>query len=99
MMHYFHSLGIHEHDEVLYEMGMKEKEHEMYFLERVKNSKLLPLFEKVFRWGRGRSKNDVDLENQLAVESSHLYCRRGHGVADEAAKIEMITGDPSLRSG
>src|ERR1043166_6467840 len=25
MMHYFHALGIKEHDEVLYQMGIKEK--------------------------------------------------------------------------
>ena len=30
MMHYFHSLGIKDHDQILYEMGMKEKEHEVY---------------------------------------------------------------------
>jgi hypothetical protein len=32
MKHYFNSLGIKKHDVVLYEMGMKEKEHEVYFL-------------------------------------------------------------------
>jgi len=31
MMQYFHSLGIVEHNHVLYEMGIKEKEHEVYF--------------------------------------------------------------------
>ena len=48
MMHYFHEIGIKDHDEVLYEMGMKEKEHEVYFLEQIKNDKLLPFFEKIF---------------------------------------------------
>jgi hypothetical protein len=76
MMQYFHSLGIRDQDEVLYEMGMKEKEHEMYFLDRVKSSKLLPVFEKVFRWGRNSSLNDVDLENKYSFESSHQYCRK-----------------------
>jgi hypothetical protein len=48
MMRYFHSLGIREHDAILYEMGMKEKEHEVYFLEQIKTSRLLPFFERVF---------------------------------------------------
>ena len=44
MMKYFHTLGITEHDESLYEMGIKEKEHEVHFLEIIKDSKLLPYF-------------------------------------------------------
>ena len=31
MMRYFNEIEIREHDEVLYEMAMKEKEHEAYF--------------------------------------------------------------------
>ena len=38
MKHYFNSLGITEHDVVLYEMGIKEKEHEVYFLEQINGS-------------------------------------------------------------
>lgn len=75
MMHYFHSLGIRNHDEVLYEMGMKEKEHEVYFLEQIKTSRLLPLFEKIFAWGRKSSLNDVDIENKYSVEKSEQYCK------------------------
>jgi hypothetical protein len=74
MMHRFHSLGITEHDAILYEMGMKEKEHEVYFLEHIKESRLLPLFEKLFSWGRGSSHNDVDLENRDSIAQSHRYC-------------------------
>src|SRR3982750_51786 len=37
MMQYFHQLGITEHNHILYEMGIKEKEHEIYFLDRIKN--------------------------------------------------------------
>ncbi|NRA36782.1 MAG: hypothetical protein HRU15_01465, partial [Planctomycetes bacterium] len=33
MMKYFHEIDIHEHDAELYAMGIKEKEHEMYFLQ------------------------------------------------------------------
>jgi hypothetical protein len=35
MMQYFHELGITEHNQVLYEMGIKEKEHEVYFLGKI----------------------------------------------------------------
>jgi len=75
MMQYFHSLGIREHDDMLYEMGMKEKEHEVYFLSQIRNSRLLPLFEKIFGWGARASRNDVDLENRHPVEASERYCR------------------------
>lgn len=37
--------------EILYEMGIKEKEHEIYFLEMIKDEKWLLLFEKMFSWG------------------------------------------------
>jgi hypothetical protein len=75
MMHYFHSLGIQEHDEILYEMGMKEKEHEIYFLEQIKTSRLLPVFEKMFSWGKKGSFNDVDFEKKYSVEESRQYCK------------------------
>lgn len=74
MIHYFHALGITEHDPILYEMGMKEKEHEVYFLAQIKTSRLLPFFEKLFGWGRHSSLNDVDLENKYSVENAHRYC-------------------------
>jgi len=67
MMHYFHSLGIREHDAILYEMGMKEKDHEIYFLNQIRTSRLLPFFEKVFSWGSKSSLNDVDIENRYSV--------------------------------
>ncbi len=76
MMHYFHSLGINEHDQILYEMGMKEKEHEVYFLEQIKGSKLLPFFEKLFNWGKKNSFNDVNLEEKFPVETSADYCKK-----------------------
>lgn len=76
MMHYFHELGIYEHDQVLYEMGIKEKEHEVHFLEQVKNSRLLPFFEKLFKWGKKNSFNDVNLENKFPIEGSENYCKK-----------------------
>ncbi|MEO5591410.1 MAG: ferritin-like domain-containing protein [Chitinophagaceae bacterium] len=76
MMQYFHSIGIIEHNQVLYEMGIKEKEHEIYFLGKIKNKKLLPFFEKLFSWGSKKGFNDVDLEKKYPVEASDLYCKK-----------------------
>lgn len=76
MMKYFHELGIKEHDEILYEMGIKEKEHEVYFYEKIKDSRLLPYFEKWFNWGGKNSFNDVDLENKYPVNKSDNYCKK-----------------------
>lgn len=76
MMRYFNEIGITEHDDVLYEMGMKEKEHEVYFQKGLHDNRLLPLFEKIFGWGQKSSFNDVDLENKVSVEESKGYCKR-----------------------
>ena len=75
MMRHFHSLGIREHDAMLYEMGMKEKEHEVYFLGQIRASGLLPLFERLFSWGARTSANDVDLREKLPLEESEGYCK------------------------
>ena len=48
MMRSFNELGISEHDEALYGMGITEKEHEPYFQKKLKTSRLLPVFEKLF---------------------------------------------------
>jgi hypothetical protein len=74
MKQYFNSLGITEHDVVLYEMGMKEKEHEVYFLSKIKDGKLLPFFEKLFFWGKS-SFNNIDLDKKYPVEESDIYCK------------------------
>jgi len=76
MKHYFNSLGIKEHDRVLYEMGIKEKEHEVYFLEQIKQSKLLPFFQKLFAWGNKESFNNIDLDKKYPVEESDVYCKK-----------------------
>lgn len=75
MQQYFHELGIHDHDEVLYEMGIKEKEHEQYFLDGIQDKKLLRIFQRVFGWGSGASYNDVDLVAPRDPANSSLYCR------------------------
>jgi hypothetical protein len=73
---HFNALGIHQWDQVLYEMGIKEKEHEIYFLNKIKNSKVLPFFEKLFSWGRNKSANNVDLDKKYPVEESNVYCKK-----------------------
>ena len=75
MKQFFNNLGITQHDNVLYEMGIKEKEHEVYFLSKIKNNKLLPFFEKVFNWGNNKSVNNIDMEDVKPVEGSDIYCR------------------------
>ena len=76
MMHFFNSLGMTKYDNVLYGMGIKEKEHEIYFLEKIKDNKLLPLFEKLFSWGSNKGFNDVDLDQKYSVEKSNQYCKK-----------------------
>ena len=75
MIRHFHDLGITDHDEVLYEMGIKEKEHEVYFFEMVKDEKWLPLFEKIFSWGENATLNDVNLDDPHSVENADRYCK------------------------
>jgi len=75
MIRRFHSLGISDHDEILYEMGLKEKEHEIYFLKMIKDEKWLPLFEKVFSWGAQRTLNDVSLDDLYSLENADKYCK------------------------
>ena len=76
MMHFFHELGIEVHDQVLYDMGIKEKEHEEYFLEQIEKDKLLPLFEWIFSWGQSSGFNDVDLKKKYSLKESEKYCRK-----------------------
>ena len=76
MMRYFNEIGITEHDEALYEMGMKEKDHEVYFQKSLKNNRLLPVFEAIFGWGKKSSFNDVDLATKSPVEESKGYCKK-----------------------
>jgi hypothetical protein len=76
MKQYFNSLGIKKHDRILYDMGIKEKEHEVYFLEQVKNDKLLPFFEKIFAWGNKESFNNIDLDKKYPLEESAPYCKK-----------------------
>jgi hypothetical protein len=76
MKQYFNSLGIYEHDSILYEMGIKEKEHEVYFANAIKASPLLPVFEKLFGWSYRQSLNNIDLDHKAPVEESSHYCRK-----------------------
>jgi hypothetical protein len=76
MKQYFNALGIKDHDKILYEMGIKEKEHEVYFLEGIKTNKLLPFFEKLFSWGTQKGFNNIDLDKKYPVEESDGYCKK-----------------------
>lgn len=76
MMRYFDELGISEHHPVLYEMGIKEKEHEMYFLQQLKTHRMLPMFEKVFGWGKQANLNDVDIDVIHPAGEFNAYCRK-----------------------
>jgi hypothetical protein len=76
MKQIFNVLGIKDRDILLYEMGIKEKEHEIYFLEKIKTNKLLPLFEKLFAWGKWGSFNNLSLDKKYPVENSDIYCKK-----------------------
>jgi len=76
MKQYFNSLGIDNWDIILYEMGMKEKEHEVYFLNKIRQSKVLPYFERMFNWGRNKSSNNIDLDKKYPVAESGSYCKK-----------------------
>jgi hypothetical protein len=78
MKRLFNALDITEHDAILYEMSLKEKEHEVYFYESIKNSKLLPFFERFFKWGANQRKNDIDLDKGFYLEDTNTYCE-GYG--------------------
>ena len=74
MIRRFHALNITKFDERLFEMGIREKEHEDYFLNLIRDAKWLPLFEKVFAWGTKHSANDVDLNAPRSVADGDKYC-------------------------
>lgn len=75
MKQYFNSLKISKYDKLFYDLGIKEKEHEIYFLEKIKTNPLLPLFERYFRWGINTKMNNIDLENNYPFEKSDIYCK------------------------
>lgn len=76
MKQYFNALGITEHDTLLYEMGMKEKEHEVYFLNKIRNHQWLSFFERLFNWGSNKSFNNIDLNKKYPVDQSGHYCEK-----------------------
>jgi hypothetical protein len=76
MKQFFNNLGISKYDQLLYDMGLKEKEHEVYFLEKIKTNKFLPYYEKYFSWGNNQSFNNIDLDKKYPVENSEHYCKK-----------------------
>jgi hypothetical protein len=94
-MQHFQSLGIRDHDALLYDMGMKEKEHELYFLEQIRASRCLPFFERLFGWGVHSRRNDVDLDNRLPVLDSNQYCRNSNGrLQGSLARPDPVQANP-----
>ena len=65
MKDWFNELGIYKHDDLLVEMGIKEKEHEIYFAQLIANHWMLPYFERVFGWGPDLSYNNIELSEEL----------------------------------
>jgi hypothetical protein len=90
MKRLFNALDITEHDAILYEMSLKEKEHEVYFYDKIKDNKLLPFFEKTFGWGSIKRKNDIDLEEGFYLEDTNNYCPN-YGEKNRAAASKQTT--------
>jgi len=57
-------------------MAIKEKGHEVYFLEQIKTNKLFPFFEKIFSWGNKAGFNNIDLEKKYPVAESAQYYKK-----------------------
>ncbi|MEO6523972.1 MAG: hypothetical protein ABIN91_19975 [Mucilaginibacter sp.] len=90
MKRLFNALGLTDHDEILYEMSLKEKEHEVYFYEQIKTSKLLPYFERFFAWGEHKRKNDIDLIKGFKLEDTNTYCEGFHEKKKVSKKPVLI---------
>lgn len=75
MMHFFEEVGITEHHEMLYGMGITEAQHEAFFLDGIRSTRFLGMFERFFAWGRTHSYNDVDLDATADDGHSSDYCR------------------------
>lgn len=75
MLRQFRELGIREHDTELYEMGVREKAHEVYFQQVIEGEWWLPFFERVFNWGAETTLNDVDYDDLRPVEEADAYCK------------------------
>ena len=76
MLQRFHALGIDVHDDELFQMALKEKEHEVFFLQQIMHAQQLSIFECFFRWGTRHSANDIDLATLRPVAEAKLYCQQ-----------------------
>lgn len=83
MIRQFHALGITEHDAMLHEMGLKEKEHEVHFLTIIRHERWLPRFERLFAWGPATSLNDLDPDHLPTVADATHFCPRTGADADQ----------------
>jgi hypothetical protein len=74
MKQFFNSLSMHQYDQILYEMGMKEKDHEVYFPDKIKQISCC-LFLKSFFHGVATIVLTIDLDKKYPVENSDHYCK------------------------
>ena len=62
LKNWFNEIGVYKHDECLLHMAEVEKEHEIYFLNKISNHHLTFYFSKLFKWGPGHSFNNLTEE-------------------------------------
>lgn len=63
-------MDIYEFDEVRYEKGIKEKAHEVYFMETIRDARWLPGLEGVVSGEVNSSLNNIDLDRGPTVENA-----------------------------
>ena len=74
MIRHFRAQGITQHDRVLWEMAVTEKEHEQFFEDQIAMAKQLPFFQFFFKWGPGRHKNTFGPETTTNGEINLNAC-------------------------
>lgn len=90
MKQYFNETGIQQRNEILYEIGIKEKEHEGYLLGKIIHYKLLPFFENVFARGGNKSLNNVNLDEKYPIESLDIFCKKKTSEINSYKKFKHI---------
>lgn len=76
MMQYFDELGITKQHQELYDMGIKEKEHKIYFLNKIKTKRKLGLLEQIMAWSNNKKQNDANLDKKYPMAHGLLYCKK-----------------------
>ncbi|PCJ62645.1 MAG: hypothetical protein COA79_03770 [Planctomycetota bacterium] len=68
----FNDEGITNYDKCLVEMAIKEKEHELFFLNKISCHKLTPLFQSIFKWGPEKSFNQLSIKSEIYSENQQI---------------------------